>query len=186
MFCAAWALALTRVLSPRQLPTDHDHAVPTREYQIDQSSRLLLRCHRPCCPRPECSEPAWRERISPRRRGPNRGQSQGERNLRFLSPLESPFFPSGRSELTSRNVFPLRRPSQWSWVPERCSPSRVRFAAPKAGAPLTAPLRSGQTGIATGGSGGNTRRPAPKTKAGVPPVGRNAGPKQNTIKPGGA
>src|SRR6266704_1685580 len=24
--------------SQRQLPTDHDHAVPTREYQIDQSS----------------------------------------------------------------------------------------------------------------------------------------------------
>ena len=39
IFCAAWATALTRVLSPRQLPTDHDHAVPTREYQSDQSSR---------------------------------------------------------------------------------------------------------------------------------------------------
>jgi hypothetical protein len=25
--------------SPRQLPTDHVHAVPTREYQSDQSSR---------------------------------------------------------------------------------------------------------------------------------------------------
>ena len=42
MFCAARAPAPTRVLSPRQLPTDHDHAVPTREYQSDQSSRLLL------------------------------------------------------------------------------------------------------------------------------------------------
>ena len=29
----------TRALSPRQLPTDHDYAVPTREYQSDQSSR---------------------------------------------------------------------------------------------------------------------------------------------------
>ena len=28
----------TRALSPRQLPTDHDPAVPTREYQSDQSS----------------------------------------------------------------------------------------------------------------------------------------------------
>src|SRR5215472_12725339 len=28
----------TRVLSPRQLPTDHDSAVPTREYQSDQPS----------------------------------------------------------------------------------------------------------------------------------------------------
>ena len=37
---------------PRQLPTDHDHAVPTREYQSDQSSRMLLGCHRPCCPKP--------------------------------------------------------------------------------------------------------------------------------------
>src|SRR3954447_4411752 len=41
----------TRALSARQLPTDHDHAVPTREYQSDQSSRMLLGCHRPCCPK---------------------------------------------------------------------------------------------------------------------------------------
>ena len=36
----------TRDNSQRQLPTDHDYAVPTREYQTDQSSltpaRLLL------------------------------------------------------------------------------------------------------------------------------------------------
>jgi hypothetical protein len=42
-------------------------------------------------------------------------------------------------------------------VPERCSPSRVRFAAPNSGAPLTAARRSGQMAIATGGSGGNMR-----------------------------
>ena len=41
----------TRALSPRQLPTDHVPAVPTREYQSDQSSRQLLRCHLPCCPK---------------------------------------------------------------------------------------------------------------------------------------
>lgn len=29
----------TRATSPRQLPTDHVHAVPTRVYQCDQSSR---------------------------------------------------------------------------------------------------------------------------------------------------
>lgn len=29
----------TRVVSPRSLPTDHDYAVPTREYQSDQPSR---------------------------------------------------------------------------------------------------------------------------------------------------
>ena len=36
---AAGLRARTRALSPRQLPTDHDHAVPTREYQSDQPSR---------------------------------------------------------------------------------------------------------------------------------------------------
>jgi hypothetical protein len=39
-------------------------------------------------------------------------------------------------------------------VPERCSHSRVHFAAPNYGAPLTA-RRSAQLVIATGGSGGN-------------------------------
>ncbi len=33
----------TRDSRPRQLPTDHDHAVPTRAYQTDQSSPILLR-----------------------------------------------------------------------------------------------------------------------------------------------
>ena len=49
-------------------------------------------------------------------------------------------------------------------VPERCSPSRVRFAAPNYGAPLTAPRRSGQVAIATSGSGGNITRSAAKTE----------------------
>jgi hypothetical protein len=40
----------TRALSPRQLPTDHVPAVPTRVYQSDQSSRQLLGCYRLCCP----------------------------------------------------------------------------------------------------------------------------------------
>src|SRR5277367_466662 len=31
-------LSQTRDSSQRQLPTDHDHAVPTRVYQLDQSS----------------------------------------------------------------------------------------------------------------------------------------------------
>ena len=31
-------LSRTRDLSQRQLPTDHDYAVPPREYQTDQSS----------------------------------------------------------------------------------------------------------------------------------------------------
>ena len=33
-------LSRTRAISQRQLPTDHDYAVPTREYQLDQSSPL--------------------------------------------------------------------------------------------------------------------------------------------------
>ena len=33
-------LSRTRVNSQRQLPTDHDYAVPTREYQTDQSSLI--------------------------------------------------------------------------------------------------------------------------------------------------
>ena len=52
MFCAIRPGPI-RVLSPRQLPTDHDYAVPTREYQIDQSSRLLLRCHPPAVRNPK-------------------------------------------------------------------------------------------------------------------------------------
>ena len=54
-----------------------------------------------------------------------------------------------------RDHVPLRRPSKPFSVPERCSPSRVHFAAPNYGAPLTAAPRSGQLVIATGGSGGN-------------------------------
>jgi len=34
------AFGRTRGSSQRQLPTDHDYAVPTREYQLDQSSPL--------------------------------------------------------------------------------------------------------------------------------------------------
>jgi hypothetical protein len=36
-------LSRTRDTSQRQLPTDHDYAVSTREYQTDQSSLNLLR-----------------------------------------------------------------------------------------------------------------------------------------------
>jgi len=101
----------TRASSPRQLPTDHDHAVPTREYQSDQSSRQLLRCHRLCRPNQKSSR------------------------------------------LTSRNVFPLRRPS-------RASVHARTVLAVKGTlrhfAPLTAPRRAGQLDRATGGSGGNT------------------------------
>jgi len=103
--------------------------------------------------------------------GPAVPKDQGERNLRFLSPLESPFFPLRGSELTSRNVFPPSRPSKFLSMPERCSTSRVRFAAPNTGAPLTSPRRSGGMVIATGGSGGNTSRTPAKTKGRLPSCG---------------
>ena len=46
-----------------QLPTDHEHAVQTREYQSDQSSRLLLGCrHRRCCPH-EALQAHQQERV---------------------------------------------------------------------------------------------------------------------------
>jgi hypothetical protein len=58
MFYAERAPTPTRASSPRQLPTDHGHAVSTRGYQSDPSSRQLLRCHRPCCPKPWEAEAA--------------------------------------------------------------------------------------------------------------------------------
>ena len=51
MFYAERAPAPTRASSPRQLPTDHGHAVPTREYQSDQSSRKLLAVIGPAVPK---------------------------------------------------------------------------------------------------------------------------------------
>ena len=67
MFYAVRATAPTRAPSPRQLPTDHDYAVPTREYQSDQSSRLLLRCHPPAVqnPKPKALKAHQRERVPP-------------------------------------------------------------------------------------------------------------------------
>jgi hypothetical protein len=60
---------------------------------------------------------------------------------------------------------PATPPVEAAEMPERCSPSRVRFAAPNNGAPLTAARRSGQVAIATGGSGGIMKPTAAKQKA---------------------
>lgn len=49
MFYAERTLFPTRAPSPRQLPTDHDCAVPTRGYQSDQPS------HSPLVSSPELS-----------------------------------------------------------------------------------------------------------------------------------
>jgi len=54
----------TRAFSPRQLPTDHVPAVPTREYQSDQSSRQLLRCHPPCCRKQKGWSPSFQRKTS--------------------------------------------------------------------------------------------------------------------------
>ena len=73
------------------------------------------------------------------------------------------------SKPTSGIMFPLRRPSKISWVPERCSQSRVRFAAPKSGAPLTAARRSGEMVFASAlrrehdTVHGQSRRPKPQS-----------------------
>ena len=69
-----------------------------------------------------------------------------------------------------RDHVPAPPPVEVVSMPERCSPSRVRFAAPNYRAPLTAARRSGPMIIATGGSGGNMRRAASK------PENQNAGP----------
>ncbi len=94
-------------------------------------------------------------------------------NRRVCSGLSSALLSKNktRSKPTSRNVFPLRRPSIGPWEPERCSQSRVRFAAPESGAPLTRARRSGRIVVA-GGSGGTLRGPAhvKRQKAGFPPA----------------
>ena len=68
------------------------------------------------------------------------------------------------SKPTSGNVFPLRRPSTVLPCQNGAQQSRIRFAAPKSGAPLTAARRSGRIVIATGGSGRNTSRPVAHVK----------------------
>ena len=63
------------------------------------------------------------------------------------------------SRPTSRNVFPHRRPSKCVPLPERCSQSRVRFAVPNSGAPLTAALRSGPLLLRRAAPAGTLNRP---------------------------
>ena len=89
-----------------------------------------------------------------------------------------PAVQNQRSKLTSGNVSPLRRPSKLRWMPERCSSSRVRCAAPKSGAPLTPARRSGRVVIATGGSGGNTHG-GPQRQRPASLLRRKAGLKTN-------
>jgi len=119
----------------------------------------------------ESGEHEWPETTTPRLRRPNQAEGQRGTKPTVSFPFGIPILPSTRSELTSRNVFPPSRPSISSSMPGPCSPSRVRFAAPKPGAPLTPPRGPGETIIATGGSGGNTRRPLSKGKGRLPSCG---------------
>ena len=91
----------TRAPSPRQLPTDHVHAVPTREYQSDQSSRMLLRCYRPCCPKQ------------------NKFKAHQQERVRTGAPVEC--VPSARTVLTVKGS--LRRAKQRRAL-DCCAPFR--------------------------------------------------------------
>ena len=63
MFYAERSPDPTRASSPRQLPTDHVHAVPTREYQSDQSSRLAPPLSSALLSKPETLKAHQRERV---------------------------------------------------------------------------------------------------------------------------
>jgi hypothetical protein len=58
-------LSRTRDNSQRQLPTDHDYAVPTREYQTDQSSLKSA----PAAARPVLEKQLQRQKQPHRFRG---------------------------------------------------------------------------------------------------------------------
>ena len=77
----------TRASSPRQLPTDHVHAVPTREYQSDPSSRMLLRGHRLCCPKQNLLKAHQRERVP------------------ATPPVDSPAMPERRAAVKGAPLF---------------------------------------------------------------------------------
>ena len=90
-----------------------------------------------------------------------------------------------RSKLTSGNVFPPT-PARRGWDDARAVlavKGSLRRAKLRRALDGSAPLRPDQ--IATGGSGGNARRPAAKKKAGFAPIGRGAGPDQNPSTRGG-
>jgi hypothetical protein len=107
----------TRAFSPRQLPTDHVHAVPTREYQSDQSS-----------PAPSVSSALLSKEL-PRA------------NLGFF-PLWNPH-SSLNPALSSPAGTCSRQAARRRCGGCQNGPRRQGFAAPRNnGAPLTAPGRS--------------------------------------------
>jgi hypothetical protein len=100
------ATRLTRASSPRQLPTDHDYAVPTREYQSDQPSQKLL---------------DWPLALSSEKHNDQDERfvllatvfQNGPRRKGFASPRphRAPLTAPGRSKLRS----PRRKNQKWDW-----------------------------------------------------------------------
>jgi hypothetical protein len=95
------AFRQTRDLSPRQLPTDHDYAASTREYQSDQPSQKLL--DRPLAlSSPNNSDHRQRkESCNPRLFLLTTVFQNGPRRQGFASPRQhrAPLTAPGRSEL---------------------------------------------------------------------------------------
>ena len=103
------AFRQTRAASPRQLPTDHDYAVSTREYQSDQPSQKLLD-RLLALPSPGSCQ-RQRNQVCNLRLSLLRPDSQnGPRPQGFASPRNpgAPLTAPGRS----KNLCPRRKGSQ--------------------------------------------------------------------------
>jgi hypothetical protein len=76
-----------------------------------------------------------------------------------------PAVQSKRSKLTSRICVPAEAAHRsCKRMPERCSPARVRYAAPNPGAPLSAARRSDRTTTRWAAPAGTQRDPLPRRK----------------------
>src|ERR1035438_7996730 len=105
-------LSRTRDFSQRQLPTDQDYAVSTREYQTDQSSLL---------PAPAAAGPVLEQRQKQRQqqKPPHRcAEVDGSLHIREEGSAGNPLFPAQRcssSPSPCAPAFQSRRP--WSAPP---------------------------------------------------------------------
>ena len=105
------AFRQTRASSPRQLPTDHDYAASTREYQSDQPSQKLLDR------RPALSSSGNPDRKQPQTTcdpGPfllRPASQNGPRPQGFAAPrpLRAPLTAPGRS----KNLLSKKESSNW-------------------------------------------------------------------------
>jgi hypothetical protein len=117
-------LNLTRDNSQRQLPTDHDYAVPTREYQTDQSSLKTA----PTAARSVFGNGKQRQRQK---------QPHTFRRVDTVTPYQANALiePRGPTDHFRKERFPIptlpsrciRRLPQESWEPPSClDPIRFR------------------------------------------------------------